>query len=179
MSMTILNSENIPPVICHLLEVLYGKALSTLRDNLTVDPILFFFHEDKNELNGIGKKVALLPVEPLMQSQEGKRIVRYIMQDALTEKGVDIAIMVSEAWMAKLSASTPKEEVTSMRVSERPDRIEVVLFNVMTKEHQYVGSADIQREPEIDLGPIDIFITEGSEVEGTLVREHDPPPVKH
>lgn len=169
-------AQNVPSVIKYLLENLHRKAQHTLtHENGSVEPVLFFFRTDKENSTGVGDNVALLPIGPLMTSSVGKNAVREIMEDAIRQPNIDIVIMVSEAWMAKLNAYN-REEALAVRVSERPDRIEVVLFNVMTKNKQYVGSAEIIRQPTgVTLEEIEIFVNDDTdELEGTLVRERKP-----
>lgn len=172
--------EDIPEFISFLADKIRALAADTITDDdQEFQPALFFIKKDEKAEFGISNKIAVLPLGSLVNSSSGKQVIRLMMEDAINADGIDVVIMVSEAWLAKIPKDEcTEEEARNMRVRDRSDKKEVILLNIMTKDQQFIGCAEISREPT-DVGPLELHAIEGKSG-GTLVREKkDPDPVVH
>ena len=174
------NDKEVPAVIVKLVDRLHQRALEHLKHDKEIEPLIFFFKTDPEQADGIGPHVGVLPVGPLMNSVAGKRFVEFVMEDTIKEDQVDIVILMTEAWVAPVSAEQAAQlEEKPIRASEHPDKQEVVLFNIMTKSKQFLGSATIKREP-IRLEPVGIVPIDTDEgTSGNLVRQKKEKPIIH
>jgi hypothetical protein len=137
-----------------------------------IDPVLLIFSRDEDNETGFDPKVGLVQLDQFMSTEMGKSIVAELMQDVIREDGIDVVVMVTEAWLATLPTdSVSREEALKIRPSERPDKEEVVLLNILTKTDQYIGSSKIVREPSPTLEALRIFASSNdAPMEGMFIR---------
>ncbi|HWJ47182.1 MAG TPA: hypothetical protein VNS62_05990 [Candidatus Udaeobacter sp.] len=176
-----MDMDDVPPTVRYLAEYVRNKALIGIQQEQEIEPLLLIFREEKGTETGFSKTVGIIPLNKYMSSEYGKDFIKFLMVDTIKQEEIDIVIMIAEAWLAILPAdSITQEEAHRVKVSERPDKQEILMLNIMTKTHQYLGTSKIVREPSPTLEPMEIYsTTEDSLIEGRLVRDKDDTPKIH
>jgi hypothetical protein len=165
---------DVPQNVRTFIELICTQVKIVIEDNEPVTPALLFHLVNPVKTRDIG----IMPIAELVNSQAGKELIRTIMEETIQQNNIDIVVFVSEAWAAKLSEEEKAQHVLKhKRVSERKDKVEILMFSIMTKDRQFLGSAEILREPSSTLAPLELFSVDSPGSEGNLVRRQEPPVV--
>jgi len=135
----------------------YRVASKIIRKGKAVESVLILGNVNDG-------KVKVLHSSFMPMHQQGKDMLVLLMQALLQHPELDFVAHVTEAWILSLKdGATPQPGI-----SNHPDREEVVVFNIMSKDCQTVVLNPLHRNPNrLERGKVDF----ATKVKGRMVRE--------